>query len=205
VSEKIDAAKESVSSALGVEKKPNGPKEEKSTLDKLKAAPGDAIKALAGLPGKIGKQIDAMKAKHSDAKQLIASKNALQYGGRSDRGRGAVMQHMFRGSDNIEKSYAKVRNDLFAEGIGAGQLPRTSDDRKKRDETESAKKASVSSGGAQQIDKAFMAKVDKASAPELYDILKSVNQNDPGQIANLQYLEHEVARRLADAGARPMG
>jgi hypothetical protein len=205
VSEKIDEAKEAVSSALGREKKPNGPKDDKSVLDKLKAAPGDAVKALKGLPAQIGKQIDSIKAKHSDAKQLIASKNALEYGGRSDRGRGAVLQHMFRGSDNIEKSYGKVRQDLAAEGMGAGQLPRTSDDRQKRAETAEARKASMSSGGAKLIDKAFIDKVSKASAPELYDILKAVDQNDPSQLGNLEYLEHEVARRLSEAGARPMG
>lgn len=207
VTEKIDDAKEKVASALGKEKKPNGPKDDTSTLDKIKAVPGDIGKALAGLPGKIGKQIDAMKAKHADAKQLIASKNALNYGGKDDRGKGAVFAHMFRGQDKIEKSYAKVRNDLAAEGMGPKQLPRSSEDRERRAELAQQKQASQSgaSGGAQQVDKAFMAKVQKASVPELYTILGAINQADPSQIGNLQFLEWEVARRLAETGTRPKG
>jgi hypothetical protein len=205
VTEKIDAAKEAVSSALGAEKKPTGPKEDKSFLDKVIAVPGDTAKALAGLPVKIGKEVDAMKAKHADSKELIASKNALQYGGRSDRGTGASLKHMVRSSDSIEKSYANVRKDLAAEGIGAGQLPRTTEDKKKRAEKAAAKAAgtSKSKGGAQQIDKAFVDKVTKASVPELHSILAAVDQNDPAQIANLEFLEHEVARRLAETGTRP--
>jgi hypothetical protein len=204
VSEKIDDAKEKVSSALGKEKKPNGPKDDTSTLDKIKAVPGDIGKALAGLPGKISKQIDAMKAKHADAKELISSKNALNYGGKNDRGKGAVLQHMFRGQDKIEKSFAKVRNDLAAEGMPGKMLPRTSEDRQRRSELAEQKKASQSgaSGGAQQIDKAFMAKVQKASVPELYDILGQINQADPAQIGNLKFLEWEVARRLSESGAK---
>jgi hypothetical protein len=207
VSEKIDAAKESVASALGKEKKPNGPKDDTSTLDKIKSVPGDIGKALAGLPGKISKQIQEIKAKHADAKELIASKNALNYGGKNDRGSGAVLQHMVRGQDKIEKSYAKVRNDLNAEGMGPNQLPRSSDDRKRRSEQAEQKKVSQNSskGGAQQIDKAFMAQVQKASVPELYTILAGINQSDPAQLANLEYLEYEVARRLAEAGTRPKG
>lgn len=207
VSEKIDAAKESVSSALGMEKKPTGPKEDTSTLDKIKAVPGDIGKALAGLPGKIGKQISAMKAKHADAKELIQSKNALNYGGKNDRGNGAVFQHMFRGQDNIEKSFAKVRNDMAAEGMPGKMLPRTTEDRDRRAELAQQKKAgqSADKGGAQLVDKTFMAKVQKASAPELYEILAGIDQSKPENLANLQFLEWEVARRLAETGSRPMG
>lgn len=204
VSEKIEDVKDKVASALGKEKKPNGPKDDSSTLDKIKAVPGDIGKALASLPGKIGKQIDAIKAKHADAKELISSKNALNYGGKNDRGKGAVFQHMFRSQDNIEKSFAKVRNDIAAEGMPGKMLPRTTEDRERRAELAQQKQASQSgaSGGAQKIDKAFMAKVQKASVLELYTILAGMNQSDPTQIANLQFLEWEVARRLAETGAK---
>ncbi|MEO6885682.1 MAG: DUF4157 domain-containing protein [Jatrophihabitantaceae bacterium] len=203
VKEKVEEAKESVKSALGVEKGPTGPKQDKSVLDKIASVPTGIKDALAGLPGKIGKQIDGMKAKHADAKQLIASKNALQYGGISNRGSGAVLKHMVRDSDKIEKSFAKVRKDLAAEGIGAGQLPRSSEDRKKRAENAATKSIGTSTGGARQIDTSFMDKVTKATVPELYGILQSVDQNDPNQIANLEFLEYEVARRLAETGGKP--
>lgn len=207
VSEKIDEAKESIASALGKEKKPNGPKDDSSTLDKIKAVPGDIGKALAALPKKIGDGINAMKAKHADAKELIASKNALNYNGKNDRGGGSVFAHMFRKQDNIEKSYENVRIQHHDKGMSPGQLPRSSADRERREKLDEQKKASQggASGGANKVDKAFMTKVQKASTPELYDILAGINQTDPAQLGNLEYLEYEVAQRLAKAGVRPKG
>ncbi|SOD70963.1 uncharacterized protein DUF4157 [Jatrophihabitans sp. GAS493] len=199
VKEKIDEAKESISETLGIEKKPTGQKkEEKSTLAKVVAAPVAVGSGIAALPGMIGTALTDVKHKHSEAKELVDAKNKLNYGGNSGRGIGARAQHMVRDSKKIEKSYAKVRFDLAADGADVETLPRTAEDKKKRAKVAAAKIETTSQGGARKIDPAFIQRVTDASDVELFTIFESIDRKDPLIVPNLEFLEYEATRRSAE-------
>jgi hypothetical protein len=217
VTEKIQAAKDTVSDALGLEKKPAGPKEDKSTMDSVLAVPIGVGKAFASLPGKIGGQIQAIKDKHADAKKLQAAKNSVAYGGTDDRGAGMIAIHMLRGSDDIEKSFQKVRQDIAAKKPSAAlptavtqnrhaMLPRSSD-HIAADEKLAASQAvgaSASTASALQIDKSLIDAVTKAAGnfEELRRIHAGINASDPAQLANLEFIRYAVNDALARAGVK---
>lgn len=206
VKEKVDAAKQSVSDALGIEKKPTGAKEDKSTLDTVLAVPVGIGKAFAGLPSVIGGQINAIKEKHSDAKLLQKSKNSVGYAGRDDRGRGMVAAHMLRLPGDVEKSFAKVRQDLAANGTDASALPYSSDHLKatKKIDDQKAVGATDSTDQAAQIDKAFIDTVTKAGGnlDELRKIHAAMDIKDPAQLMNLEYIKFVISDALARADVK---
>lgn len=206
VKEKIDAAKLAVSDALGVERKPAGPKQDKSALDSVLAVPIGIGKAFAGVPSMIGGQIDAIKEKHADAQLLKKSKNDAGYAGRSDRGAGMVTLHMLRPSADIEKSFQKARQDLAAKGTAPSALPYSSDHLKAQQKIDDQKSvgATASTDQAAQIDKAFIDTVTKAGGNlvELVAIHKAMDETDPAQLMNLEYIKFVIADALARADVK---
>lgn len=195
--EKVEGVKNKISSVFGDDKPGGGKKDDKTTWEKIKAAPAGLVDKLASIPDKIAKAKQSVKDKYTDARTLIDTKNSMGYKGNSSRGTGAVLQHMLRGEDNIEKSFAKVRHDLQAQGQTAG-LPFSLAHGKERGEMAKAKQQSKSKDKPVFFDKALAARLAKASIPELYDIAKTI---DPADEGNLQILQLEIDKRLAAAGA----
>lgn len=201
VKEKFDAAKKTVMDTLGMDTAIR--KDERTTMEKVSDAGASAVKFVAKLPFLIGEQIDKIDAKHEDAKKLIAAKNERGHKGRSDRGRGAVLEHMLRGGLGIEKSFAKVRQDMAQDGLDTSDMRTTADkkdrEKKVKERAEQARKADAT----YRLDPGFVAKVSKATLPELYEIWNTMDKNDPEQVGNLQFFKHEVDRRLVEAGSKP--
>jgi hypothetical protein len=196
VTEKVDGAKKSVKEALGLDDKPGPKGEEKSTLDKVKEAPGKALDALLGLPEKISKKKAEIQGRYADAKELVAKKNQMGYKGKSDRGYGSATYNFLRGEDNVEKSYAKVRYDLKADGA-TGEMPYTRAEKEARDKLAKAKKPERDAGIAHHVDPAYVARLAKASVAELYAMQAMIKPGDDDQLA---LLSMEVDRRLQAAG-----
>jgi hypothetical protein len=206
VTEKVQGAVSKVKGFLGIKeehRRKGG--EEKSTLDKIKEAPGKVADKIKELPGKVSDQIEALEEKHKDAKALADIKNQEGYHGKKDRGRGAVLMNFLRGSDKVEKSYAKVRYGMAQKGVDPKDLPRTIADTKNRDE-KAAQIADlkVEKSTHHRVDKEFIQKVSKATLGEMYTLWDALDKNDPEQIGNMEYFKWEIDRRLVEAGSSPI-
>ncbi|WP_137294796.1 DUF4157 domain-containing protein [Nocardioides dongxiaopingii] len=209
VSEKIDAAKDSVKEALGIEKKPAGPKEETTLLQDVAAVPKAIGGAIAGLPGMIKKKYQSMKQAYADAEQLVAAKNSVDYGGKKERGGGSTMYYAMRDGKKNEKSLANVRKIMAGDGVVPSDLPRTTEDRRKRAEVLAKKDAGPDANisGPISLDLAFVAQVVKATSAELFTLIQQVDQTapiSPVEMAKLRFLEMEVAARINQPGATAM-
>ncbi len=204
VGEKIDAAKDSVKSALGIEKGPVGMKPETTAWEDVKAVPGKIVDGFKAIPKAIAAKRQSIKDAWADAEMIVKNKNATGHNGRNDREGGSKAFYFLRGADKNEKSLQKVRQTMADRGTEHADLPRTTDDRKKRAEIETAKqvKADPNISGPVAIDQAFLKKVSAASAAELYDIISGINQKPPiapSDLAKLSFIEMEVAARLQPA------
>lgn len=196
--EKVEGVKKKISSVFGDDKPGGGKKDDKTTWEKIKGAPAGLVDKLASIPDKIAKVKQSVKDKYTDAKTLVGQKNSMGYKGNTSRGKGAILEHMLRGEDDIEKSFAKVRHDMQAQGQTAGLVFSTAHG-KARGEQAKAKMQSQSKDKAVFFDKALADRLAKASIPELYDIAKTI---DPADEGNLQLLQLEIDKRLEAAGAK---
>ncbi len=210
VTEKIEAAKDSVKDALGMDtKKGGGPKQETTVLEDIKAVPGKIGDALGKIGPAISKKIQSMKDAHNDAKMIVKNKNDTNHGGRKDRGKMSTLFYTLRGGDNNEKSLQKVRQVMSDDGVANDQLPRTVEDRKKRAELLAKKdiKEDTEISGPLVLDQAFITQVTKATAQELFAIMDKVDQTPPvapKEMAKLRFIEMEVAARVQAPGSTPM-
>jgi hypothetical protein len=210
VTEKIEAAKDSVKDALGMDtKKGGGPKEETTVLEDIKAVPGKIGDALGKIGPAIKKKIQSVKDAHADAKMIVKAKNDTNHGGRKDRGKASTLFYTLRDGNKNEKSLQKARQALYDRGTAKDDLPRTVSDRKKRAELLAAQDVQEDTqiSGPLVLDQAFITEVTKASAAELFAIMDKVDQTPPiapREMAKLRFIEMEVAARVQAPGATPM-
>jgi hypothetical protein len=186
---------------------PEWKKIEKSTGQKVKDKLGKVGGKVRDAPGKIAEKItdkaEELKDKHADAKKLVDQKNAMGYKGEGERGRGSVLKHFLRGESDTEKSYAKVRKELSAQGAGAVdahsfRTKADADDRKKsaKEQTELAEKEN-----GIEVSPEFVRLLGSLSDDELDHRFPTIlgvleqSKNDPLTKGNLAYLEFELQRR----------
>ncbi|WP_202387339.1 eCIS core domain-containing protein [Nocardioides flavescens] len=202
VGQKVTAAKDSVASALGSEKEPVGM--EKSTLEKIKGAPGAVASAIKGLPGKISAKYQSMKDNWADAKQLVDAKNKTYTSGRDDRGTKSTLFYALRDKEKNEKSLAKTRVIMADRGTAAKDLPRSTEDRQRRAELEVARDTSPDDriGRPVPLDPAFVKQVLSAPNDELFQVLAKINTTSPTpqELAKMKFLELEVQARIQARG-----
>ncbi len=211
VTEKIEAAKDSVKDALGMDTKKGGggPKEETTVLEDIQAIPGKIGDALGKIGPAIKKKIQSVKDAHADAKMIVKAKNDTNHGGRKDRGKGSTLFYTLRDGAKNEKSLQKARQALYDGGTGKDDLPRTVSDRKKRAELLAAQDVQEDAqiSGPLVLDQAFITEVTHATAQELFAIMDKVDQTPPvapKEMAKLRFIEMEVAARVQAPGATPM-
>jgi hypothetical protein len=199
VKEKFDSAKKDVKDFLGLDTAIRG-KDERTAMEKVSDYAAAPFKAVAKLPGVVGNEINKLTQKHADAKKLIAAKNEQGLKGNTSRGNLKVVEHMFRGREGIEKSFAKVRSGMAEQRQDTSDMRTTADKRERADRTKQQAERELKAKSTHMIDPDFVDRVTKASLPELYQIWDQMDRTSTDQIGNLQFFKHEVDRRLVEAG-----
>lgn len=203
VQEKAKGVLASIKSFFGVEDGPKGlsEEEERSLLDKLKAAPSGIASGLRSLgskiaaaPKKIGSAIaDPIKQKYQDAKTLVEAKDAMHYKGKSGR---SVAYNFLRSGDGLEKSLGKVRQDMHSAGADDKDLPYSAAQQKHREKLDAIKNP-VSDKGIKRVDQPLARRLMALDLPQLYVEVNKLDVKDEMQSATVEYV---VAARLQALG-----
>lgn len=202
VSEKFDSAKKQVKEFFGMDTAIRG-KDERTALEKVGDYAAAPFKAVAKLPGVIEGAIVSLVDKHRDAQKLIDAKNTRGLKGNTGRGFLKKAEHMIRSRQSIEKSFAKVRQDMADDGLDTTDMRTTADTKERAEKKAEQVERSRQADSSYQIDQAFVDKVTKADLAGLYAIWDTIDKNDKAQIGNLQFFKHEVDKRLVQAGGVP--